>query len=162
MREKAIQVVTMILYMCILNVIFYLIGAYCIQCDYARYAEGELLFSDVFLIAVYAFIQIMVFPIHKRYRVVIVSWLYLTIGLMLNHNDVTGYGGEMWDMTATAISKFCLLIGSLNIELLRAQSCFLFFALYLIFTGYSYKWLYKVVTNHIAQKRAHGQETASL
>lgn len=151
MREKIIQFVSFTLYVSLLNILFHLIGVLFVD-DYYHWYASKLRIENIFPIAIYAFLQIIVFPINKRYRIILVSWFYLTIGLILTHNDATGMGSEIWSDMVTSISKcnHIFLISFLNNDFLRQCGFFFLFALYLLFTGYSYKWFYKIISRQIS------------
>lgn len=151
MRKKIIQFASLTLYMSLLNILFHLIGFLFID-DYNHWYASKLRIENIIPIAIYAFLQTIVFPINKRYRIILVSWFYLTIGLILTHNDATGMGSEIWSDMVTSISKcnHIFLISFLNNDFLRQCGFFFFFALYLLFTGYSYKWFYKIISRQIS------------
>ena len=154
MRDKFIQFLTLTLYMCILNVVFYLIGTLCIH-HYSQWSASYLNIENIVFIAGYAFFQTVVFPIEKKHSIVISSWFLLTIGLLLTHDDLTGYGNEIWSILVTSISKcnHLLVILLEDNRLLMQSSFFLFFAIYLVFVGYSYKFIYGVLIQWMHTKR---------
>ncbi len=150
MRKKIIQFTSLTLYVVLLNMLFHLIGLFSID-DYNHWYASKLRIENIFPITIYAFLQTIVFPIDKRYRIILVSWFYLTLGLILTHNDATGMGNEIWSDMVTSISKcnHIFLICFLNNDFLRQCGFFFLFVLYLLFLGYSYKWFYKIILRRI-------------
>ena len=95
MHNKIIQFLTLIVYACVLNVIFLLIGTVFIH-DYADWSASKLSFWHFFLIVVYSFVQTIVFPLKKNKNIIIVSLLSLIFGLLFTYCDTSGFGNELW------------------------------------------------------------------
>ena len=101
----------------------------------------------------YALIQIFIFPIDKKYRIVIVAWIYHTLFLWLTHNNLDGWE-IMFDITVN-LSQFNSLIGSIIYAckcdctwdfqtLLFEFNDFYLFPLYIVFVGYTFRLLYGI------------------
>ncbi len=156
MREKIIQFSMLTLYMCLLNVIFHLIGVFYFQDEYTHDVNGKLTMDAIFFVAQYSFLQTIVFPLNKRYRIIILAWIYLTLGLLWTYSG-DDMAWEVMDdiifLTSKCNFDLCLLFHSLGddflidkVFLLHCNALF-FFPLYLVFVGYSFRFLYKVLVN---------------
>lgn len=160
MKTRIIQFFTLIVYMSILNIVFHCFGVLFVS-NYQNWVFSELKIGDIFFLAKYAFLQIFVFPIEKKYRIIIVAWFFLTIALILTHNDVDGIGWEVWSTIVYSISKFNhffqIIFNNMKetdfVFFLSRLNPYIFFSIYLIFVGYSFKDLYSKISTFITKKR---------
>jgi hypothetical protein len=91
--------------MMLLNLIGHLIGVLFID-EYVKYKKDFVFFDSLFLISIYSFFQVFVFPINKKYRVFIIPILTLLFFLpSVFDNDPTGLSGEFVYLIATTTSK---------------------------------------------------------
>lgn len=147
MRDRIIQFTTLVVYMCVLNFFFFLVGILFIP-DYTHWSASKLNFWHFFLIAIYSFIQTIVFPLIKKRNIIIFSFLSLICGLLLTYCDTDGFGNEIWCDIVLSISKCNHFLGLLFLNhhhiLLRANFTF-FYSVYIIMVGYSFNFLYKKI-----------------
>lgn len=159
-KRKTTQFLAIIVYMELLNVIFWMIGSLFMD-SYGHWTSSHMDGSELFFISLFAFIQIFVFPIDKKYRIIVVAWLYLTLGLVLTHNDYTNFGGEIWSIIYRCISQFnnmlAIFFVHMENEFLMDLNEFLFFPLYLILVGYSFRYLYSFIGRKIGAIRNKNQ-----
>lgn len=156
-REKLVRLILLIIYVMLLNLFWWLVGI--IFTDSFSHWLGSEVFKNIgnflgalFTCTLYALIQIFVFPIEKKYRIIIVAWVFHTLFLWLTHNDLDG--GEIMFLITAEISQFNSLIGSIIFDcnfnsmiaykdLFFELNDFYLFPLYLLFVGYSYRFLYR-------------------
>ncbi len=145
MRRRIFQFITLTIYMCILNGIFFLIGNVFID-DYMRWSASQLNFGHIFLIVLFSFVQTIVFPIEKKLSVVIVSVLSLLCGIWFTYFEKIDIGNELWCDMVLSVSKFNHFLGLLLLKrhptLFQANFSFLY-PMYICLVGYSYIFLYK-------------------
>ena len=91
MRSKIIRFITLTIYVCILNIFFFLIGIVFID-DYMCWSASKLNFGHFFLVVLYSFVQTIVFPVEKKFGIAIVSVLSLLCGLWFVYFDKIGFG----------------------------------------------------------------------
>lgn len=155
MSSKIIQFITLTIYMCVLNVFFFLIGNVFID-SYMCWSASKLNFGHFFLIVLYSFVQTIVFPIEKKFNIAIVSVLSLLCGLWFSYFDKIGFGNELWCDVVLSVSKCNHFLGLLFLNrypaLLQANFSFLY-SIYIYLVGCSYKLLYeKFFYNRISRK----------
>jgi hypothetical protein len=155
MCGKIIQFITLTIYVCILNVFFFLLGNVFIE-DYMCWSASKLNLGHFFLVVLYSFIQTIVFPLEKKFNIVIVSVLSLLCGLWFTYFDNIGFGNELWCDVVLSISKCNHFLGLTFLKrypaLLQTNFSFLY-SIYIYLVGYSYKLFYeKILYNRIVRK----------
>ena len=147
MRSKIIRFITLTIYVCILNIFFFLIGIVFID-DYMCWSASNLNFGHFFLVVLYSFVQTIVFPVEKKFGIAIVSVLSLLCGLWFVYFDKIGFGNELWCDVVLSVSKCNHLLGLLFLNrfpaLLQANFSFLY-SIYIYLVGYSYKVFYEKI-----------------
>lgn len=165
-KTKLQQFVFLIIYVLLLNIFCELIGILFV--DSFRHWSGDGMISDIGNIIgtlitciFYALLQIFIFPIDKKYRIIIVAWIYHTLFLWLTHNDMDG--GELMFIIMAELSQFNSVIGSIIYtcncdcqlalqDLLFEFNDFYLFPLYLIFVGYTFRLFYGIFARKFCKK----------
>ncbi len=141
--KKLIHFLLLILFMQLLNIVWYIIGILCIH-NYSQYVKFDFL-PSLFLISTYSFLQIYIFPIKKKHREYIIPLCTLLVSLLMLYNDYDYMGGEVMYNLSTTTSKIIDLlvyIGSKIDEfIIRKYYMFILFSI-----GYS---LYLFVVFHV-------------
>lgn len=161
MNNKLTQFAALTIYLSLLNIVFFLIGIVFIP-DYMHWSSSKLNLGNFILIAVYSFIQTVVFPLTKK-SITLVSLLSLFCGLIFTFCETSGFGNEIWCDVVLSTSKCNHFLGLLFLKchpiLLKVNFPF-FYATYIYSVGYSFKFLYERLFTPFVYKRSSSNESA--
>ena len=153
MRKKIICFLGFIVYLTLLNLLFWSIGTLVVP-EYNNYSHSGIYLESIIFVSVQSFIQVFIFRIEKKNSIFLMSVLYMLFNFTFMNIGNTESKELYWDIFSSimySVSQFSLLTQSIisnitfeNIlaSLLYKMNYYVLFPCNLAITAYSYKLLF--------------------
>lgn len=156
---RLIQLPLLVIYMVLINIIVGIVGHLLVP-SYSEWYYSTPRVEDLFLIIVYAIGQILIFPIKRIRNIILFCGIHLLLGLLLLHNDISGYGWEICATYTFCISKINHLLGIMINNLLESPlvvkaNVVLVFPIYLTCITLSFRWMYFSIKKRLENRHVH-------